>query len=145
MASNLAQIKNKVKALLEALMPDTLGEVIVDDFKEHFSAKDIAKYPAAIITGVSVESSDMLTNNDNLRTVKVEALIVAKADDVTGSDIEDLQEAVLNALDSDKTLSLDFVLGTMPSVSGPEPVTIGRTGFVIFSATVEVKTNHSLM
>lgn len=144
--SKIATIKTAIKTRLDNLVPGTLGEVVVDDFTKPILDRDIAKYPAAILTTPSTSIADPLTNNDNLREHTFEILVVMNGDDVTSAtEVEDLTEALLDALDEDKTLGLAFVLGTSPSTSAPEALSkAGDQRLIVFTVTLRVRAAHDI-
>jgi len=143
--STLFDIKNAAVNRLQTLVGSGLGEVIVDNYREHYLDRDIASYPAAIVLGASVEAAEMLTNNDNVRDVKLDVLVVMQGDDLSDGDVENLQEAILNVFDSsDKTFNLPDVLGVFPSVSQPELVVYADKRRVVFTVSLLVKMAYNL-
>jgi hypothetical protein len=82
--SNLSNLKTEIKKTLESLMPETIKELQVDDFSKRLTERDIAKYPAAILTSPQIESS-FFTNAEHQRTYTFVILILEKADNVKGA------------------------------------------------------------
>ena len=145
--SNIADIKNAIKTRLEALVTaGTLGEVQTDDFRVPILERDIATYPAAILTTPSTAIANELTNNDNIREHAFEVLVIMNGDDITSAtEVEDLIEALMNDLDANKTLGINDVVGTSPSISAPEAITrAGDQRLIVFTVTLRVKTAHSI-
>ena len=138
-------IKNAVKAKLETLVPNTLGQVIVDDFKQaDFSYKDIGTYPAAIVSSPAIDAS-VETNRDNLRTHTFMIGIVQKGENVTSAnDIEELMEAIMNVFDEDPTLGGSANGGCDPSSSTPEAISSVDGSFVVFTITVKARAIKSI-
>ena len=118
----VTDIKNKIKEKIEALVPATLGEVQVDDFKLMPWERDFAKYPAAVVS-TPVITSDYLTNRANIRTHTFTIIVMMKAEDVTSAnDVETLIETILNAFDNDPTLGGTADGAVEPSASQPEAI-----------------------
>lgn len=137
--SSLPTIKNAIKTLLESLMPATLAEVQVDDFSKRLSERDIAAYPCAIMTSPQIESS-FYTNSEHLRTYTFVILVLLKAENVTSAtQVETLQEAILDAIDEDYTLSGSTDGGVEPSVSTPAPLVAGNRSTIAFTITLRAK------
>lgn len=145
MTAIVTTIKNAVKAKLDSLVPTTLGQVIVDDFKqENFSFKDIGTYPAAVLASPALDGVAE-TNRDNLRTHIFTIGIIQKGENVTGAnDIEELMETIVNAFDEDPTLGGSANGGVDPSSSTPESITSVDGSFVIFTVTVKAKAIKNL-
>jgi len=145
MTAIVTTIKNAVKAKLETLIPTTLGQVIVDDFKQsNFSYKDIGAYPAAIVSSPAIDGAAE-TNRDNLRSHTFVIGIVQKGENVTSAnDIEELMEKILNAFDEDPTLGGVANGGCDPSSSTPEAISSVDGSFVVFTVTLKAKAIKSI-
>jgi hypothetical protein len=133
-------IKNAIKAKLESLVPATLGEVQVDDFKlSNIFDRDIAKYPAAILTSATIEA-EALTNRDNIRTLTFEIVILEKGENVAdATQIEDLREKIFNVFDDDPSLGGTATGGVEPVLSPVEIITDRSRSFIVFSVIVKAK------
>lgn len=138
-------IKNTIKAKLDALVPATLGEVQVDDFKiSSIFDRDIAKYPAAVLVGAAIEEANALTNRDNERIYTFEILVIEKGENVTSAtQIEELRETLLNTFDNDPTLGLADVLGNDPAFSPAETITDRSRSYVVFSVVLKVRSAYT--
>ena len=145
MTAIISTIKNAVKTKLESLVPATLGQVVVDDFKQaDFSYKDIGKYPAAVLSSPSLEGSAE-TNRDNLRTHTFTIGIIQKGENVqSATDIEEIMEAVVDAFDNDPTLGGAAPGGVDPSSSTPESLSSVDGSFVVFTVTVKARALKTL-
>ena len=137
---SLPNLKNRIKTILDALKTaGTLGEVQVDDFSKRLSERDIANFPAAILTSPQIESN-YDTNATHLRTYTFVVLILMKAENVTtAADVETLQEAILDAIDEDYTLNNEADGGVEPSISTPGPLVAGNKSTIAFTITIRAK------
>lgn len=133
-------IKNAIKAKLDGLTPATLGEVQADDFKlANILDREIAKYPAAILTSPTVEA-ESLTNRDNLRTFSFDIAVVSKGENITtATQIENLRDALMKAFDDDPTLGGAADGGVEPAISPVEVITSRSKDFVVFVLTLRAK------
>lgn len=136
----MTAIKNRIKALLDELVTAaTLGSVFVDDFKTNPFEKDIAKYPAAILTTAAVES-EAVTNRDNMRAYIFEIVIINKGENVTSAtQIETLMDAILDKFDNDPTLAGAADGAVEPSTSTPEAFSTGDKTYIVFSVFLRAK------
>lgn len=138
-------VKNAVKAKLDALKTaGTLKTVIVDDLKmDAISEKDIAAFPAAIVSSPSCDG-EIEDSRDNTRTYTFDILIVQKGMNITSAnDIEELAEAILDAFDNDPTLGGAAQSGMLPA-SNSTPVTTSEKAYVVFTVTLKIKALKSL-
>lgn len=137
-------IKNAIKTKLESLIPDVLAEVQVDDFKvSNIFDRDIAKYPAAILTSASIEA-ETLTNRDNLRTFTYEIIVIQKGENVTSAtQIEDLRDAIMKIFDDDPTLGGTADGGVEPSLSPAASITDRARSFIVFSVIIKARAIYS--
>lgn len=145
MTAIVTTIKNAVKTKLDSLVPATLGQVIVDDFKQDgFAYKDIGTFPAAVLASPSLEGVAE-TNRDNLRTHNFTIGIIQKGENISSAnDIEELMETIINAFDEDPTLGGAANGGVEPSSSTPESISSVDGSFVVFTVTVKAKAVKNL-
>jgi len=138
MAATVTNIKNQIKTRLDALVPATLGEVIVDDFKISIFDRDFAKFPAAILTTPSIEG-EYFTSGENIRTHTFEIVIVEKGENVTStSQIEELAEKILDEFDHADTLG-GTAIQVEPATTIPQAVTSRGKTFIAFSVLIKAK------
>lgn len=137
---SLPNIKTQIEQILKNLeTAGTLREVQVDDFSKNLTERDIARYPAAILTSPQIESN-FFTNAEHLRTYTFVILILLKAEDITGAaEVEELQEAILDAIDQEYTLSNEADGGVEPSVSNPGPLVASNKSLIAFTVTIRAK------
>lgn len=139
-----SDIKEAIAAKLTALVPATLGQVIVDNLKQSFENVDIAKYPCAII-GSPAFGNDYLNTHENLRTYTFEIIVLQKAENFSSSeDIEELTEALIAAFDEDHTLGGIADGGVEPSISEPAAVGSADTSFVALVITIVARASISV-
>lgn len=133
-------IKARIKTLLDQLVTGgTLGSAFEDDFKTNLFEKDIAKYPAAMLTTAAVES-EAVTNRDNMRAYIFEIVIINKGENVTTPEqIETLMDAILNKFDNDPTLGGTADGAVEPSTSTPEAFTTGDKSYIVFSVFLRAR------
>lgn len=145
MTAIVTTIKNAVKVKLDSLVPTTLGQVIVDDFKQDgFAYKDIGTFPAAVLASPSLEGVAE-TNRDNLRTHNFTIGIIQKGENVvSANDIEELMEKIINTFDEDPTLGGAANGGCYPSSSTPEAVSSVDGSFVVFTVTLKARAIKSI-
>ena len=135
----IATIKTKLKALLESIVPATLGEVQVDDLKTSIFDRDIGAYPCAILTTPEV-GADYLTNRENIRTYNFAVVVIQKRENISGAnDIETLIETILNKFDNDPTLTGSADGGVEPSSSAPAAYESRGATFITFTIFVKAK------
>lgn len=141
----ITDIKTKIKAKLDALVPTTLGEVFVDDFKDTaIFDRDYGAYPVAVMTSPSLENAAE-TNRDNLRRHIFNILVIFKGEDIaTAYDVENVMETLLDAFDNDPTLTGTADGGVEPSTSTPEPIVSRDKSYIAFVLTVKAKAIKSL-
>jgi hypothetical protein len=137
-------IKNAIKTKLESLAPAIIGEVQVDDFKvSNVFDREIAKYPAAIITSATIEA-ETFTNRDNLRTFTYEIIIIQKGENITSpTQIEDLREGIMKVFDDDPTLGGTADGGVEPSISPAASITDRARSFIVFSVIIKARAIYS--
>jgi hypothetical protein len=138
--SGLSDIKTAIKNKFEELkVAGIIAEVQEDDFKVGLLERDIAAYPAAIITTPSIES-DPGTNRDNIRTYNFGVLIVDKSENVNSPEyIENLAEAILDKFDNDPTLGGVANAGVEPSTSPAQAAVSRGKGVVFFEVIIKAK------
>ena len=102
--------------------------------------RDIAAYPAAILSTPSVES-DELSNGENLRTYLYEILFIVNGDDVPSVDyVEELMDAIFTEFDTNFTLGGVADGGVAPAMTQAVPViTAGDQSKIIFSINIHAK------
>ena len=144
--SQASDIKDQIKATLEALVPATLKEVQVDDFKvSPLFDRDIAAYPCAIVTPPAIEG-DYLTNRENERTHTFGVVIIEKMENIGSANyVENLIETILDAFDNVPTLNGKATAGSQPASTIPEPVMVrGNTGYIYFTVVIKAKSIKTL-
>jgi len=146
MKSLASPIKEKIISDLEALIDDgILGEVdSIEWTKPDVYSMDIAKFPVAII-GPGEVKSDAADNQNNIRTYQFQVFIMQKAENMTGdSDVEDVLDAILNALDTDFTAGGTAVGGILPVESVTGKVISGDKVYICTSILVNAKAIYQL-
>lgn len=142
MPSIVKTIKDQIRATLDGLVADgVLAEVQEDDFKVNpLYDREFSAYPAAILTSPSVQAvAD--TNRQNLRTYTFDVVIIQKGENVASvTDIEELNEKIMDKFDNNFTLSGAAPGGLEPSATSPSPVTArGGRSYVIFGISLKAK------
>lgn len=146
MPNLVTTIKNAIKSKLDALVvQEILEEVQEDDFKiSPVYNRDIAQYPAAVLTCPSIEA-DTLTNRDNLRTHVFDIVVIEKGENVESvTQVEDLMENILNAFDNDPTLGGAANGGVEPAISTPAPIVSKDKSLIVFVVTIKAKATKDL-
>ena len=146
MASNVTNIKLKIKAMLDALVvAGTLKFTLVDDLRKSAALEtEIPKFPAAILASPSTDSG-YSTNRENMRTYTFKIAIIQKGENIQSlSDIEELSETVLDAFDNDPTLSGLADGGMEPSSSTPEAMVTQDKSYIVFSIILKVHASKAL-
>jgi hypothetical protein len=143
MITNATTLKRKVEEKLRSLTPTTLRAVISDDFRTDPTQKDIDGYPVAIVSSPGIEN-ETLDNRNNIRTYTFDITILAKADDTTAEDIEELAETIINAFDADPTLGNTADGGVEPSTGTPAPITDGSRNLIAIPLTVRARATRTI-
>lgn len=145
MSSTSSLIKNRIETLLNVLkVAGTLGEVRKEDLKTPFTVLDVSAFPVAIVTPPAIEA-DFFTNRQNERSYIFQVHVIQKAENIaSATDIEDLAESIMDAIDNDPTLGNTSDAGVQPTISQPEPVTSGDSSFIAFTVTIKAKAIKTL-
>lgn len=146
MTTKLANpIKTQIKADLDALVTaGSLGAAQMVDYSKDVFTADYSAFPVAIL-GMSSVESDASDNRDNLRTYTFPILVIQKAENLTAqTDMEDLRDAILNAIDTDFTLAGKAVGGVLPVASPAQTMSVGDKSLVYFVITIKAKTIYQL-
>lgn len=145
MSATSTLIKNRIETLLNVLkVAGTLGEVRKEDLKTNWTVLDVAAFPVAIVTPPAIEA-DFFTNRQNERSYTFQVHIIQKAENIaSATDIEDLAEAIMDAIDNDPTLGGTSDAGVQPTITQPEPVTSGDNSFIAFTVTIKAKAIKNL-
>lgn len=140
----VTDIKNQIKTYLDSLVPATLAEVQVDDFRVGIFDREIGAYPVAILTTPSIEG-DYLTNKENVRTHMFEIVVIQKGENISSAtDIENLIEILMDKFDNNFTLAGKADAGVEPSSSTPAAYTSKGKNFITFSIFLKAKAIKAL-
>jgi len=144
MAEIETTVKNAIKAKLDSLVPATLKEVQMDDFKvSDIFDRDIGAYPAAILVSPNIDRSEVITNKDNIIEFTYEVIIIQKADDVTSTtQLEELRGTVFRTFDNDPTLGGAADAGVEPSISPTTRVDRAKS-YIVFSLIIKAKSFYT--
>lgn len=136
----VVDIKNRINTLLgELVTATTLGSVHTDDFNRSFLNRNIVAWPAAILTSPAIESIAG-TNRDNERTHIFNIIILQKGENVaSATDIETLQEAIMDKFDNDVTLNGAANGGMQPSTTPAEPITLDDKTYITFTIALRCR------
>ncbi len=138
--SAINTVKTAIQNKLNGLVPATLGEVQVDDLKTSLLDRDYGKFPVAILTTPEV-AADYLTNHDNIRTLHFPIVVLMKAEDIaSATQVETLIESLIDAFDTDYTLSGAAEGGVEPSTSVPEAVLSRGKTYIAFTISIKART-----
>ncbi len=139
MASQKNLIKEAIVADLQKLVPGTLASVVQRDLNRDPFAADYDGFPVAIV-GLASTKSDYETNRENLRTYIFPVLVIQRLENTSApTDIEDLEEAVLNIIDNDPTLGGTANGAVQPAITPLEPVSTGDKSYVGFVVELQAK------
>ena len=141
--TNATIIKRAVENKLRTLTPSALRDVVSDDFKTDPTKRDIGEYPVAIVTSPAIEN-ETLDNRTNIRTYVFEIAILARGEDMSAEDVEELTETVINAFDADPTLGAIADGGVEPSTGTPAPITEGNNQLIAIPLTVRVRATRTI-
>lgn len=138
--------KNKIVTMLQTLeRAETLREVVVQDLKKDPLSRDFASYPVAVITPPSLDQSEVLDNRSNVRTYQFAIVVLMKPENFdTTTDVENLQETIINLFDNDPTLSGNADAGLEPAFSRPYPLNHAGRDLVFFEIYLRVKIRKDL-
>ena len=132
-------IKTQIQALLEELVPGTLGQVLVDSFQPDIDKYDIGKFPAAILATPSVPVSTRETNRENERIYQYEVFIIMNGNDVDNATAaETLMDALLDKFDGNSTLS-GAAISVNPATIPQAPVPTPDRSRIFFSMFLNVR------
>lgn len=140
----ILDIKNQIKANLDALVPATLGGAEISDIKKNPLAQDIPSYPYAFLMPPAVES-EALDNRSVLRTYAFSIMLLFNAEDlVSTTELEEKVEAVMGAFDNDPTLGGTARGGVLPVSSAPQPFQHGGKDLIMVELQIKAKELVSL-
>lgn len=143
--STIADIKNSIKSKLDELVVATiLGGASESDYVKDVLGADIPAYPYAYLMPPST-SSTAVDNRTLLRTYNFAILVIVKAENISSStEIETLQENIMNKFDNLPTLNGNADGGVLPASSEPEPVQHQGKQLVIFTINLVVNKTQTL-
>ena len=139
------QIKNQIVKDLNALVADgVLGAVQEIDYSKDAFTADYAGFPVAIV-GMSSLKSDASDNQDNIRTYTFPILVLEKGENLNANtDMEDLRDLIVNAIDTDFTLAGYAPGGVLPVASPAQTASMADKTFIYFIVTVEARCLYQL-
>lgn len=144
--ADISTIKGNIKTLLDTLVSGTLGSVSNQDFKVDVLSDNLGNFPRAVIQPPAIETSDFLDNRNVLRTYTFPIAIIMKGENINdATDVENLQEAIMNLFDNEVDgLSGSADGGLQPSTSSPEPIQSGSKTYVMFVVEIRVRASQLL-
>lgn len=134
-------IKEKIREKLESLKrQELLRQVIVEDFKKGILDRDYSAFPVAILQTAGIQN-ETITNSQNFRTYTFDIVVLLKGEDVNdATTVEELRAAIMDAFDSDPTLTTTCDGGVLPASSPIEPIPmIGGKSYIAFTLTLECR------
>lgn len=138
-------VKNNIKAKLDTLVPASLAEAVIQDLKIDPLNQEYAAFPVAVVVPPSLEGSEVLDNRSNLREYLFSVVVLMKPENFSStSEVENLQEVILNAFDNDPTLGGEADGGMAPSYSRPYPLNYGGKDLVYFEIYLKIKVRKDL-
>lgn len=142
MSAKSTNIKNRIKTILDGLVTsNVLGAVVLMTYKTDPFNYDVSAYPAAFLSPPAM-AADAETNRDNMRTYSFGITVLMRTEDT--DKVEDVQEAIMDALDNDPTLGGYADGGSLPAISQPEPVTTAGGDMQMFVVGVQAKALKTL-
>lgn len=143
--SDIGNIKDQISTYLaELVTAGTLGYKVVDDYKINIFDRDFPAFPAAILATPSIDS-EIESSNGNKRTYTFDIVVLMLGDNVASStDVETLQEAILDKFDSHPTLN-GTAHRSEANVSVPAAGTsAGGKHYIAFAVTLKTQKIKSL-
>lgn len=137
--STAADIKTQIKTYLDDLVTaGTLAAAISDDFKRGIFDRDFTAYPVAILQTAAIECS-IKTGVHDERNYEFEIIVVSKGDDVASvTQVEDLQEAMLDKFAAAPTLN-NTCQKSIPSSSAPQPFMSRGSNYIVFKFVIQAQ------
>lgn len=137
--AHISDVKAQIKTYLDELVTATiLGKAESDDYQQGIFDRDFSAFPVAILQTASIES-DILTTVEDLRTFNFEIVVIQRAENITAAtDIETLQEAILDKFAQNQTLN-NTCQKQVPAVSAPAPVLSRGKSYVAFSVMIKAQ------
>lgn len=143
--SAINDVKNKIKAKLDTLVPTYLKGVTLTDIKKDPLDMEIQSYPHAFIMPPAIQTVDWEDNRSVIRDLVFTIMVLQKQDNITTtSEIEDLMQAMLDVIDN--SISFDGVAigGVFPTSSFPEPFVHGGRSLVVFDIIIKARVLQTL-
>jgi hypothetical protein len=136
---NVTNIKSQIGTYLQDLVTaGTIGEYQIDDFQSGIFDRDYGAYPVAVLTSPATESR-VYTNVEVYRTYIFEIVVICRGEDITSStQIETLQEAILDKFDNNITLN-GYSQETEAAASTPQSIMSRSRTWIAFSVTLRAK------
>lgn len=142
-STQISAVKTQIKAALDALAgasPAVLRGVTITDIKKDPLDMEIQSYPHAFIMPPSIQTVELYDTNNVLRELTFVIMVVQKMDNITStSEIEDLINTVMDAIDSNLTLQGTAVGGVQPTSSFPEPFIHSGKSLVVFDILIKAR------
>lgn len=143
--STLSNTKDAIKARLDTLVPDTLAAVEATNITMDPLDGDIVGFPHAFLYSPSLETADWLDNRTSQREYTFAIMVLMKAENNTStSDVENLMETILDALEQDVTLGGAAQAGILPATSRPEAISHGDRTYIVFDVLIRARVLHEL-
>jgi hypothetical protein len=143
--STIGNIKTAIKTILDGLVPATLAAVEVTDVRKDPLDGDIIGFPHAFIYPPSLETADWIDNKTSRREYVFAIMVLMKAENITtASDVEDLMETIMNALENEITLNGTAQAGIFPSTSRPEAYKHGDKTFIVFDIIIRARALNTI-
>jgi hypothetical protein len=136
-------MKSRIIADLQTLVPATLNCVISDDYsKANPLSRDFPGFPAALVVAPTVNASEYEDTATNLREYTWFIMVVMRPEDLTNNTVmEGVMDAVLDVLDGDATLKGYSSGGVLPAtIEPPGPVSSGSVTYAVFFVTLKART-----
>ena len=137
--STAANIKAQIKTYLDDLVTaGTLAEAISDDFKKGIFDRDFSAYPVAVLQTAAIECS-IKTGVQDERNYEFEIIVISKGDDVSSvTQVEDLQEAMLDKFAAVPTMN-NTCEKSIPSSSAPQPIMSRGSNYIVFKFVIQAQ------
>lgn len=143
--STIGNIKTQIKTILDTLVPGTLAAVEQTDVRKDPLDGDIIGFPHAFIYPPSLETAEWIDNKTSRREYIFAIMILMKAENITSaSDVEDLMETVMNALENEITLNGTAQAGISPSTSRPEAYKHGDKTYIVFDIIIRARALNTI-
>ncbi len=146
MAGPASTIKAAIVTVLQALQAaGTLGAVVEQDINFDILSADLPGFPCAVISQSSMSPTNWEYPQSNKRTYQFDIMVVMQKDSLggcgSGSNVEDLRDAIALAFDNNVTLSGAASLGVQ-AVASEQAQVQSKSGrsLVVFYVTIKATT-----